>query len=138
MNVIPEIEEVKSSCSCCGRELYSSYGDIVVGDETVAGYWYRWANGHEGRFSLAIQWHHPELGMRVVALGAEAMEEGIRYSLLDPCDSPFGDLSDFGDHLDREKALVQADLVDFWGYVDAVASADPGLAKHIKAHYKLT
>jgi hypothetical protein len=95
----------------------------------IAIYWYRWPEGHQGLFAIAIAWE-ADASYVATTLG-EATLDGIRYTALDQSQSPFGDTSEFGVHLDRAELLELPDADVFWSYVDVVAANEPNLMPRI-------
>lgn len=129
--VVPDGEEKVGACTCCARPMYSGCGGIVVDGEEIAGYWYRWSEGHEGRFVIAIAWEENE-GYVATAWG-DATSEGISYGIQEIADSPWGEMSDYGRHLSRPELLESIGLrTTFFELVDILAANEPNLSLRIK------
>lgn len=102
----------------------------------MAGYWYQWSEGHEGRFAVGVAWGEEE-GFVATASGITA-SEGIRYGINEIEDSPWGDMSDYGRHLSRHELLELVSLrTKFFELVDALAAKEPNLSRRIKERYAL-
>lgn len=134
--VVPDGEEKVGVCTCCARPMYSGCGGIVVDDEEVAGYWYRWSEGHEGRFVIAIAWEENE--DYVATAWGDAAPEGISYGIQEISDSPWGEMSDYGRHLGRQELLESIGLrTTFFELGDILAANESNLSLRIKERYDL-
>jgi len=130
-------DEARSSCDCCGRPVHSGAGDLLIDGRPVADYWYRWPDGHEGRFDLAIcprgaSGEHVE-GMGVAVLSARIDAGNIIYSVLEPAAAPWSDFGAYGAMLSRAEALSTNWDPGLFDLVDAVAAKEPRLVVRILA-----
>jgi len=136
IGAIPDDEEVMKSCPCCGKPVFSACGGLQIDGEEIAGYWYRWSEGHEGRFEIALAWGDEE-GYVATAWGRASLE-GIQYGINEVADSPWGDMSDYGRHLGRAELLIlDAAKARFFEFADLIAAHEPNLSKRIKSCYGL-
>jgi len=135
VRVIPDGEEHESACSCCGRPIYSGYGELHTDTAALADYWYRWAEGHEGRFTLAVairdESGEPVEDGGVFVISGRVDPESIVYSVLEPDDSPFGDFGAYGRVIDRETALANAGATNLFNLVDAISENERRLSSRI-------
>ena len=129
---VPDGEEQASTCSCCGRPVYEGCGELQSPDSLIADYWYRWSEGHEGRFSLAVGlYDEDETRLGQVAVLSTRIEDGnIVYTVLEPADSPWTDFGPFGSVVTREQALSMPNLFNI---VDAISANEPRLSTRILA-----
>lgn len=133
---IPDDKEVIRTCPCCGMSVFSACGGIVIDGEEVAGYWYRWSEGHEGRFEIALAWVNDEA--YVATAWGHTSVEGIQYGVNEVDDSPWGDMSEYGTHLGRQSLLnLPAERGKFFELADTLAVHEPNLSKRIKGRYAL-
>ena len=135
IQAIPGGEEQESECSCCGRPIYSGYGELQTDTVALADYWYRWPEGHAGRFTLAVA-IRDELGEPVeqggvVVLSARVDSDNIVYSVLRPEDSPWDDFGAYGRVIDRETALARAGSTNLFSIVDAISANERRLSSRI-------
>ncbi len=125
--------EIEAACSCCGRPIYEGAGELQSNGTAVASYWYRWSEGHEGRFTLAIGRRGPggvsKAGVAVVAARIEG--DSLIYRVLDPDDSPWKHFSDFGPPLTRDQALADELRGRVFELVDLIAAREARISDRI-------
>jgi len=107
MNVVKNGEETSDNCSCCNALIYKGLGELQSNNKIIAEYAYRWPQGHKELFSLAIHFYDdnekPIHG--VIAIRGWIENEGINYGVLEPEDSPWGDVGKSGPILTREDSF---------------------------------
>jgi hypothetical protein len=128
--VRPDERERTDPCRCCGRPTRSACGAIIADGREIASYWYRWPEGHEGRFAIAVAWDDGE--PFVATATAQASRLGIRYGLHEVPECPFGDMSDYGRHVGRSELMSLPAARTFWKFVDVIASHEPNLHPRVK------
>jgi hypothetical protein len=127
--------ETESSlpCPCCGRPIHHGTGWLLRGDEELAFYSYRWTEGHEARFYLAVAGTtsgHMRQGFAVVSCRRRG--DDLHYTAVGPEESPWEDSETLGRVLSREEALNPHGLYpDLWSLTDAIAQHEPRLAERI-------
>jgi len=135
VTAVPDGDEHTQACSCCGRAIYQGGGDLRSGNLGLADYWYRWSEGHQGRFHLAIhvrgQGGEPIENGGVVVIAGRIDSENIVYFVAEPADSPWQDFGAYGSVISREKALEQAESNGLFDIVDAVAANETRLSSRI-------
>jgi hypothetical protein len=135
VSAIPDGEEQTASCSCCGRPVYEGSGTLQTESVAFADYWYRWSEGHEGRFTLAIspcsEFGDPIGSVAVVS--GRVTDTDIVYSVLEPGDSPWTDFGTFGAILTRDAALNGEHSHNLFNIVDAVAANERRISSRILA-----
>ena len=132
VTAVPDGEEHATTCSCCGRPVYEGCGELQSQDSLIADYWYRWSEGHEGRFTLAVglyDQHGERLG-QVAVLSTRIADGNIIYTVLEPADSPWTDFGPFGSVLSREQALA---LPNLFNVVDAISANESRVSARILA-----
>ena len=135
VSAIPDGEEQTASCSCCGRPVYEGCGELQSEATLLADYWYRWSEGHEGRFTLAVS-SYDDRGERaggVAVVSGHVTDTDIIYSVLDPEDSPWADFGDFGQVLTRSEALHGPTNNNLFSVVDAVVANESRISSRILA-----
>ena len=126
-------EEEASSCHCCGRAVYEGEGVLESETLELAHYGYRWAEGHESRFTLGIcaldQQGANVAGLAVVSGRSDG--EKLIYTVLEPEQAPWGDSEALGKVLTR-KQLLEDDLVpNLFDLVDAIVANEPRISSRI-------
>ena len=133
VTAVPLGEETSESCRCCGRPIYAGAGDLTSEEGPLATYWYRWSEGHHGRFVLAVgrtdEGGQPVPGVLVVQAGIA--DGNITYGVLHPDDSPWESLSAFGRPLTRDEAFSAADRTWWFRLVDAIAANESRISSRI-------
>ena len=126
-------EEHTDSCKCCGRPIYQGCGELRTEGKTLVDYWYRWSEGHEGRFALAVcpRSDNGEPSVGVVVMSGWLDSEGIHYAVLEPNDSPWPAFGAFGPILSRKQALEGPIAQDLFGLVDAIVANERRLSSRI-------
>jgi hypothetical protein len=133
VRVVPAGSESTGACTCCGRPIYSGHGDLLAAQGPVASFWYRWSEGHDGRFVLGIGRYDAE-GLEVpgiVVVQARLVEENIEYSIVAPDDSPWNSLGRFGGPLSREAVIEQGFQIELFHIVDAIAANEPRISSRM-------
>jgi hypothetical protein len=127
--------ESATACTCCGRPIFEGSGWLLQGEEELACYAYRWAEGHEMRFMLAIAGTTAGV-MRsgYVVISCARIDESLHYSVVEPDESPWGSSEEYGRPLSREEALASNGLYpDLWQLNDEIVRHEPRLAQRILA-----
>lgn len=127
--VVTDGDESQVQCRHCGRPVYAAAGSVEYDDAPVADYWYRWSDGHEGRFELAVRFGAAG-EERVVLAQGNVTDGDIQFGLLDP-EASWPSLSKVGRTLDRNQALADEWHPEFWDFFDAVAELEPRLRAHM-------
>jgi hypothetical protein len=132
VKAMPEGDETTEACPCCGRPIYEGRGVLTSADHDLADYWYRWSEGHEGRFDLAVSpcddAGAPRGGVAVLSARLEA--GNIIYLVVEPEDSPWKGTAT-APVLRRAQALDSNLMPDLFALVDAIAANDRRLSKRI-------
>jgi hypothetical protein len=102
---------------------YSGAGTLTTSSLAVADYWYRWSEGHQGRFTLAIAFRN-DFGEEVedggvVVVSGRVDPHDIVYVVLTPEESPWSDFGAFGKVTERDEALARAETTRLFEFVDA-------------------
>ncbi|MGO4549585.1 hypothetical protein AB4059_00555 [Lysobacter sp. 2RAF19] len=117
--------------------MHQGSGWLLRGDEEIAFYSYRWTDGHEIRFFLAVAGTasgHMRQGFAVVS--CQRLGDDLYYTAVDSEASPWEDSEMMGRVLSREEALDPHGLYpDLWSLTDAIAQHEPRLAQRILAAY---
>ena len=133
VTAVPSGDETADHCPCCQRPIYEGAGELQSEAGTIAVLWYRWPEGHQGRFTLAvgrISVHgDPIPGVLVVVASVDA--EQITYTALDPEDSPWSGFGSFGDPLTRSEALSEENRSTLFALVDAIAANERRISGRI-------
>ena len=128
----PQGEESESICACCDRLLHEGEGVLISESGDLADYAYRWADGHESRFSLAVSAcdeHGEPCGLAVVSCRSDG--ESLIYSIVEPADSPWPDNDVFGPVLSRHQILVEKLVPSLFNLVDAITTNDDRISSRI-------
>jgi hypothetical protein len=133
VTAVPFGDETTEPCPCCQRPVHEGAGDLQSRARTIAVYWYRWPEGHEGRFTLAVgrisARGDPIPGVLVVLASVGA--EQITYTVLDPEDSPWSEFGSFGCALTRSEALSEDNRNTLFALVDAIAANERRISSRI-------
>ena len=131
----PVDSEHTEACTCCGRSIFEGTGWLLQGDRELANYSYRWSDGHDIAFSLAIagtDGEHMRNGFVVVS--CRRKDTDLSYSVVEPEDAAWGTTENLGPVLTREQALDPRGLYpDLWSLVDAISELEPRLAARIRS-----
>jgi hypothetical protein len=126
-------EETESTCACCGRPVYEGQGVLASESAELAEYGYRWADGHESRYTLGIcpldEAGNLHIGLAVISARSDG--ESLIYTVLDPEDSPWGDSEEMGAVLSRKQLLEERVIPKLFELVDAIASREPRIYSRI-------
>jgi hypothetical protein len=130
---VPSGDETTDRCPCCQRPIYEGVGELQSDVGSIAMYWYRWPEGHAGRFTLAvgrISVHgDPISGVLIVVASVDA--DQITYTVLDPEDSPWSGFGSFGGPLTRAEALSEDNRSTLFALVDAIAANERRISSRI-------
>ena len=111
--------------------MYEGCGELQSHDSVIADYWYRWSEGHEGRFTLAVGLYaHGERLGQVAVLSSRITDGNIIYTVLEPTASPWTDFGPFGSVVPREQALA---LPNLFNVVDAIAANESRISTRVLA-----
>lgn len=126
-------EEEKSSCRCCGRDMFEAEGVLNSERGEIAYYAYQWSDGHQARFKLGIcaLSESSEVIPGLVAVSCQFNGERLVYSILEPEDSPWGDSEAFGAVLSRNDVLEKNRIPNIFFIVDAIAANDRRISRKI-------
>lgn len=129
--VEPEGDEYVTSCSCCGRPVQWGHGWLVSEERSLAAFWYRWSEGHQGRFDLAVARFDERdvLVPGVVCLQAQIEGQSLIYGVLEPSAAPWSNFGAFGPIEERSAALQDGARV--FSLVDAITANDGRLSVRI-------
>ena len=128
-------DEYSTQCACCGRAIHWGHGCLLSGEQMLAAYWYQWADGHEGRFGLALARSNADDTMEpgIVSISALIDQDNISHLMKDADDDAWPQFLDFfnenGGLLDRQTVLQDASRV--FSLVDAIAANDARLVARI-------
>lgn len=128
-------DETSFPCNCCGRPIHEAAGWLRENGDEIACYQYRWSEGHDAAFSMAVAGTTGDV-MRPghVTVSAHWNDGRLRFSVLEPGASAWDDSDDFGPVQSPERALDPSGLYpDLWTLVDAITRAEPRLAERIGA-----
>jgi hypothetical protein len=128
-------DETQEPCPCCGRPVFEGRGVLMSGDHELAEYAYRWATGHQGRFTLGICPIDAQ-GCFYAGLAAVSCRndgEQLIYTVLEPDASPWSDTETMGKVLTRQQLLQEMLIPDLFELVDAIAAREERLASRIMA-----
>lgn len=132
---VPEGEEHLSSCSCCGRPIYSGYGELKAEGVGIADYWYRWPAGHQGLFNLAIAFRdgegEPVEDGGVVAVSVRIDSRNIIYTVQEPEEAPWSDFGAYGKVVSRALALEEAQANNLFNIVGAVCANERRISTRV-------
>jgi hypothetical protein len=133
VSVEPEGEEYATRCSCCGRPIHWGHGWLMSEGRSLAAFWYQWAEGHQGKFSLAIARFDDRecLIPGVVCMSAEIRDDALHYGVYESNEAPWPSFGKFGAIAEREHAL--RDKAWLFSLVDAITANDRRLSTRILA-----
>lgn len=128
-------DERVAECSCCNRPVYKGLGELQSSEALLAEYAYRWPEGHEGKFTLAIRIYdkegNPAKGVAVLRGWKE--NGGVAFSVLDPEDSPWQDFGTAGPVLRREQVLLPSFKTRLFEFADEIVRDDDRLSRRLAA-----
>lgn len=108
---------------------------LVRGDQDVAHYGYRWASGHESRFTLGVcaldSAGNPSVGLIVVSAHSNGVD--LIYRVCDPEESPWGSSESLGKVQTRRAVLDENVLPEIFNLVDAIAAREPRIYSRVLA-----
>ena len=126
-------DEQTSSCPCCGRPVHEGEGVLESEGRELAYYGYRWAEGHESRFTIGIC-ALDEQGSRIAGLAVVSGRsdgEQLIYTVLDPEQAPWGDSESLGKVLTRKQLLNEGVVPELFGLLDAIVANEPRISSRI-------
>lgn len=133
--IVPFGDEQTFACSCCGRPIYAGAGDIRSAEGGIADYWYRWSEGHQGLFHLAVHLRgtdgEPVEDGGVIVLSGQVDAENIVYSVVEPERSPWADFGAYGAAIGRSQALENAGTTGLFDIVDSIAANEHRISSRI-------
>lgn len=125
-------DEVTEDCPDCGRPIHEGEGILVADGEDLAWYAYRWSEGHDCRFQLAVAGvTDDEMRDGFVVLSASLKDGDLAFSVVELEDSPWGDSEQLGRVLTRAEALEGPLYPDLFPLADAIVAHDARLAERI-------
>lgn len=129
-------DEEVSSCPCCGRPVYEGEGVLESESRELAHYGYRWAEGHESRFTLGICAldHEGENLAGLAVVSARSDGKKLIYTVLEPEQALWGDSETLGKVLTRRQLLEEGLIPDLFGLVDAIVANEPRISSRIIAY----
>lgn len=126
-------EEAASSCDCCGRRVYEGEGVLTSETLELAHYGYRWAEGHESRFTVGIcaldRQGANVAGLAVVSGRSDG--EKLIYIVVEPEQAPWGDSEALGKVLTRKQLLEDGLIPNLFDLVDAIVANEPRIYSRI-------
>lgn len=130
-------DEETSRCPCCGRPVYEGEGVLESEGQELAHYGYRWAEGHESRFTLGIcsldRQGANVAGLAVVSGRSDG--EQLIYTVLEPEHAPWGDSEALGKVLTRKQLLEEGLVPNLFCLVDAIVANEPRISSRITAQF---
>lgn len=129
----PVKNELSRPCPCCGRSIHEGSGWLLAGNEERACYSYRWSEGHDVRFILAIAGVTAgEMRQGFAIVSCAKIGEALQYSAINPEGSPWEASDAIGRPLTREEVLApEGPYPDLWQLTDAIVQHEPRLAERI-------
>jgi hypothetical protein len=113
--------------------VYEGEGVLESGDVELAHYGYRWAEGHESRFTVgicALDRQGANLaGLAVVTARSDG--EKLIYTVLEPEKSPWGDSEALGKVLTRKQLLEEGLIPNLFDLLDAIVANEPRISSRI-------
>ena len=117
--------------------MYEGEGVLESEGQELAHYGYRWAEGHESRFTLGIcaldQQGANVAGLAVVSGRSDG--EQLIYAVLEPEQAPWGDSEALGKVLTRKQLLEEGLVPNLFGLVDTIAANEPRISSRITAQF---
>ncbi len=131
-------EEEKSSCVCCGRDIFEAEGILNSEHGELAYYAYQWSDGHQAKFKLGICAlnDNSEIIPGLAAVSCHFNGESLIYSILEPEDSPWGDSEALGAVFSRKEILEENRIPNIFPIVDAIAANDKRISRKILSETK--
>jgi hypothetical protein len=123
--------DTAATCSCCGRRSPSVVGWVYRDDDAYGAYYAGWTEGHtNGNVSLIIgvgEWSDDERpeDRRSFGLNCWEADEEIRFGVVNPQDSRYGDVRVLGPMMSREAALADEALSEIFHVAEHIAQDDP-------------
>lgn len=122
--------QTAATCECCGRRAPSVVGFAYRDDDAYAVYYAGWTEGHESRGVMAIigigDWSDdgtPE-ARRSFGLRMWEDDEGIKFTVLDPAESRYGENKFLGSMLSRAAALADPEVSEIFHIAEHIAQDD--------------
>jgi hypothetical protein len=126
-------------CECCATRSTTVHGFVYRAGEAFAVYHAGWTSSHpQLGVTLAIAigaWDDDDDAGDRVAFGMEAFstESEIRFALVEPDQSPWGDTALFGKLLSREHALRHPTLRQAFAVAELIVSDDARIRAVLRA-----
>lgn len=124
-------QETGEACECCGAQSTTVHGFVYRSGDAFAVYYAGWSAEHPERgVSIAIatgDWDDGTGPKDRISIGLEARstETEIRFSVIEPERSPWGDTQLFGVMLKREDALASGSLKPTLEIAEMIIRDDP-------------
>ena len=125
-------------CQCCGNETRRVYGFVFQDSNAYAVYFAAWTVGHvETGVAIAIclgDWGEDSspTGRYCVSLMCRATDDQFQFTVIDPTQSPWADITLVGKRLRREEALAHPEAGEFFHIAEHVISDDPRVSSFLK------
>jgi hypothetical protein len=123
--------ETAATCSCCGRRSPSVVGWVYRDGDAYAAYYAGWTEGHSnGVVSLIIgvgEWSEDERPEDRRSFGLKCWEadDDIRFGVVNPADSRYGDVRVLGKMMSRTAALEDPAMPEIFHIAEHIAQDDP-------------
>ena len=123
--------ETAGICECCGRRSPSVVGFAYRDNDAYAVYYAGWTEGHESRGVAAIigigDWDESAAPADRRSFGLRMWDddEGTKFTVQDPSDSPYGTNTYLGQMLTRSAALTDPELSNIFHVAEHIALDDP-------------
>jgi hypothetical protein len=126
-------EEQEQACPDCGRGIHEGEGILVADGVDAASYAYRWSEGHEARFHIAVAGVAPDGTMRdgFVVLSASLRDGNLVFAVVEEDESPWASSEFMGRVLSREEALHGPAYPDLFALTDAITAHEERLSRRI-------
>jgi len=128
-------DETQEACPCCSRPVFEGEGVLMSERGELAAYAYRWPEGHEGRFSVALSPidAQGDFYAGLATLTCRNDGEQLIYVVLEPDASPWGDSKVMGKVLSRQELLHDGVIPDLFALVDAITAGEERISSRIMA-----
>jgi hypothetical protein len=128
----PDGVEERSTCPCCGRAAIEGSGFLLSPDRDLASYEYRWIEGHDPEFFLAIvPFDAEERLIGLAAVSCTKTSDQLVYHVLDAEDSPWAETDVLRPFLGRDSILRDGAIPNFFALVDSIVAAEARLYNRI-------
>ena len=126
-----------SVCHCCDNESNTGHGFIYKNDDAYAVYYAGWSASHPDKVvSLAIaigEWDDNSTTDDRTCLGIEAYENlnSIDFRVINPNESPWPSTDLLGEMFDRDQALSNKNLDDFYNIAELIVRNHDGIRDYL-------